>query len=344
MPKSEEKEHIFVRWRKSVSSYLKVRLEFMDVKIMSFVLGIVLMISVIAATVAWFRITTIIEVKGLSFMSSGTCDIEASIQGDKAVWDNILEPHESGKLHGFDEASASIDIYMPAFQNIYDKDGKLITEKNAGILAPGTYGSFSFYVKSVVEGFNGCELSIAKVLDKVATTEELSDEITQLFNGHILCFAKVEGEEYQYISEDVPIEIMFEEFEDESEPRLVTICWVWPYEYKDMTASSVVVNGALSVGTKEDPINIFSLPEELPECLGMFDGDDAVDGAYLSANQVFEWERYNESVSAYLETSDDETKAEWLSDWYDYADTLIGSYVEQMFFHIEVRGVAEDGK
>lgn len=345
MRQKDNKEHIFVRWRKSIILRIKEELEFIDVKVMAHVLSVVLMVSIIAATVAWYTFSTTAKVTGLYLSSGSVTDFEVSL--DENDWKDILEPFEKGEnVHEYVSGGA-VDITMPAFQNIYDKQGNRIIDANSGIMAPGTYGSFTFYVKSVNDNYTSCALSIAKILDTDVTTEALTDEINQLFEGHILCFAKVEGSEaYEFVSKDTPINITFEDFTNESEPKEVTVYWVWPYEYTDIAGDTIAINLTDSYGTQDSPAKMFSLPaneETMPGNLSASTGNVPETGYQMSMNQIFEWERYNETLADY-KTADEMTKAEWLIDWYDYADTLIGSYVSNMAFHIEVEGVGANGE
>ncbi len=343
MRRKENKELLLVRWRRSVILYIKEKLEFIDVKIMAHVLSVVLMISVIAATVAWFRINVSAKIMGIYLSAGSTDSIELSV--NEHEWEDILQKFdENENTHDYEASVSMVDISMPAFQNIYDKEGNRVTSSDSYIMAPGTYGSFSFYVKSVNSSMKHCELSIDKLLDTNVTTGDLSDEINRLFDGHILCFAKVEDEEtYQYVSKDASVMISFGDFTDESEAKEVTIYWVWPYEYQDISRSFIAINKTVNYGTEDSPACMFALPENeenMPENLSASMGKSPETGYQLSMNQIFEWERYNATIADYRE-SDEVTKEKLLSDWYDYADTLVGSYVQNMIFHIEVEGVAD---
>lgn len=339
MLSEEKKEHISTRLRKSILLYIKEKLEFIDVKIMSHVLVVVMMVAIIAATVAWFQSSAFAKVSGLHFMTAGTDDVEISIAKDS--WENILcdSKTEDGEHEFADSVSpGAIDISMPAFQNIYDRNGNRITAENSGILAPGTYGSFSFYVKLVNDKYNICELSVSRVLDTAVTQDSLKAELVRLFSGHILCFARVEGEtSCRFVSRETPVEISFGEFQGESEAKEVVIYWVWPYEYKNLAADTFAINDSLSVGSVGEPAKIFTLSSDLPDTLSETSGKLPAEGSELSMNQVFEWKRYQDTLAEYR-VADSVTREKMLSDWYDYGDTLIGSYVNQMVFHIQARG------
>lgn len=337
--RKEKKERDFSVVRKSVILRLKEKFAYADVKIMSHVLTVVLMIAIIAATVAWFVCYETVSVKGMYLRNSSATDVEVSLDRDN--WIDITGTEEAKIEHDYENAVSMLDISMPAFQNIYNKEGNLVTSANSGIIAPGTYGSFSFYVKLVNNSCDACILDVSRILDSV-TGEAETDEITRLVQGHILCFARIEGESAcRYVGEETPIRVEFESFEEESEIKEITIYWVWPYEYKDLTADSLVINKQLSYGTAAAPANVFKLPDELPATLSLTQGNVREEGSFLAANQVFDWDRYRETVAEYS-LADTAAKGKILSDWYDYADTRIGSYVKNLLFHIEVKGVQRD--
>lgn len=340
--RSEKKEHIFIRLRKSVTLYLKEKIEFIDVKIMSYVLSVVLMIAIIAATVAWFTMNETVKAKGLHLQTASAKDVEVSL--DRENWKDISGITEQETGHTFEQAVSTIKVAMPAFQNIYDKDGMLITSKDSRIMAPGTYGSFSFYVKIINEDLRKCSLNVYRLLDTVNVDEELGQEIESLFQGHILCFAQIEGEDTcRYIDSREPVEIGFEAFNGESRIKKITVYWVWPYEYKDISADTVAVHKNLSFGTAEAPAGLISITADLPDQLSATGGNLPEVGNKLAFNQVFDWSRYKATIEDYRK-ADAKEQAKICSDWYDYADTLIGSYVENMLFHIEVKGVKADGR
>lgn len=324
---------------KSIIKRLMSRLEFADIKIMSFVLTVVVLVCIIAATVAWWTFSDTVGISGLSMTSSSTESVEISLSKDE--WVNILEPGSidvSSGLHV--ETQEKIDISMPAFENIYDTQGNPVTQVNSGIVAPGVYGSFTFYAKSINTYFKKCQVNISKVLDVVVEDDEnLTDEVNQLFSGHILSYAVVDDDDSNYIyvsdKEFLPLEFQFQD--GESDIRKVTVYWVWPYEYKDVAGITTTI-GDITIGDEENPVELFDVPEPLPDELSMSLGNEKADGYKLSPNQLFEWKRYEQTISRYKE-SDEATKAELLSDWYDYGDTLLGTYVENMMFHITVRGV-----
>ncbi len=345
--RKKKNKRFSARLRESIILTLEEKLDNIQEKIMARVLAVVLMISIIAATVAWFNNETFAYIKGMFLTTAGTSEVQVSLTKDN--WSDILEniENEDGG-HGIDgltgeDGTGTIEISMPAFENIFDKNANPVNVENGGIIAPGTYGSFSFFVKLVDDNYDQCELSIGRVLDmdELAITENpaLEEELTKLFQGHILCFGQVEDEDTcQYVDMENPMIVDFEPFTGESEPKKVTVYWLWPYEYTDVSAEEIVVNDTLTFGTAEKPANVFTLPAVLPDSISNITGGTAESGNMLAPNQVFEWQRYNETISTY-KTSDDRTKSKMLIDWYDYGDTLLGSYVSSLAFHMQVKGV-----
>lgn len=337
--KGEKEKHSF---GKSVLNRLMSRLEFADIKIMGFVLTVVVLVCIIAVTVAWWTYSDKAGMTGMSMTSSSTESVEISLSQEE--WINILEPGSVSAVPGLHVKTAEqIDISMPAFDNIYDASGNSVTTVNSGIVAPGVYGSFTFYVKSINSLFSSCELNISKVLDvAVGDDETLKKELDLLCSGHILGYGVVDDDtsNYIYVSEKKSLPLQFQFHDGESDIRKVTIYWVWPYEYKDIAGTTLQI-GDTGIGNETHPNRLFSVPAELPDELDENKGTASAAGYQLAPNQMFEWNRYKQTITTYRE-SDEATKAELLSDWYDYGDTLLGTYVDNMLFHITVRGVASN--
>lgn len=312
----------------------------------------VILIALIFATIAWFASSRTPSVNGISLGAIAVGDIEISVSKDN--WENIAKActkendskgssstEDSGTTTG---SETTIPMKMPAFVNIYNSEGNAIDTANSGIMAPGTYGTYTFYVKKSSTGQGKCTINISQIIRKASETGAAEDtmdkEIESLFSGHILLFQtrKTTDNKYEYsnlITDSKGISVGL----DGTNPTEVTLYWVWPYEYGDL------VNGKSGVNTFYSDENrskqLFPDVDNIGSIAGISDlNTDATkpkDGYYLAMNQVFEWSRYKETYATF-DGSDDITKTEMMSDWYDYADTLIGSYVKSMYIHIKVSG------
>ncbi|MDY5576000.1 MAG: hypothetical protein SPF70_00765 [Lachnospiraceae bacterium] len=325
--------HKWLRLRRSIICRLKEELENIDVKIMGHVLTIVLLISVIAATVAWFSMSAWAKMSRMQLRSADSTDIEISLKsGDE--WEDV------GSILSND-STAGFTISMPSFSNIYDKNGNPVTSMDSGIMAPGVYGEFSFYVKSVNDKFDACDISIIKlfeVSEDVDTESETYRQIEKMLDGHILCFGnrdKVNGKYVysSYLSEDTFITVS--NLQPGTEQK-VTIYWVWPYEYQNL-AEDVFADG-----NRSRPL--FVLPEK-SEFESMTDYDlstkETMSGK-VSISQVFDWTKFSAEICNYLNEDSAIKQAEYLSDWYDYGDTLIGNYVTGLSYQVIIKGVMAD--
>lgn len=255
--------------RQSIMFRLRAEFENIDVKVMSFVFTIVVMISVIAATIAWFTLNVTAKMDGLTLTSAGVADIEISLEENP--WKNIgtpcnettdveLLPGISDGSETEDENGDRIQAVMPAFYNIYDLTGEPVTAENSGILAPGTYGSFTFWVKPVGGNTGSCEITISKVLefeDRIQEIEEKKTEAEKLAEGHILCFSNRSKNDGVYVysgylSREDSLTVSFQKSADgEYVPAKITVYWIWPYEYEDLAEF------------EEDGKRIFDLPQDL---------------------------------------------------------------------------------
>lgn len=316
----------------------------------------VILIALIFATIAWFASSRTPSVNGISLGAIAVGDIEISVSRDN--WNNIAKActtgdedkrNDSAEGTGDSETTGSettIPMNMPAFVNIYNSEGNSIETADSEIMAPGTYGTYTFYVKKSSTGQGKCTINISQIIKKAdesgATESTMDKEIESLFSGHILLFqARTKTDnKYEYsnlITDSKGISVELEG----TEPTEVTLYWVWPYEYEDMVNGNSGVNTFYSDENKSK--QLFPDVKKIGSITDITDlNADAIaakpmEGYYLAMNQVFEWNRYKETYSTF-DGSDDITKTEMMSDWYDYADTLIGSYVKSMYIHIKVSG------
>lgn len=336
MANNKKHKHRKKNMRQSIILWLKGEFENIDVKIMTHVLTLVILICIVAATVAWFAMSPTAKMSGLNLAAADVTDIEISLSDTE--WKNVGQIY-TGDGEDALTVTTGFNMKMPAFSNIYDSNGTPVVVENANILAPGTYGTMTFYVKSVNARFTSCQISVDKIFNIIdgidKETEEgraLYTEVAALMDGHILCFGTRSGSAGSYVytdylSEDNQISV---ELPSVNEPVPVTIYWVWPYEYEDLTNTTV------------SPIqfaNIYSLPDITGlTTLSDTSGIDVKEGEKLATNQIFEWSRYNEVHPDYL-TADEGARVKLLSDLYDYADTLIGNNVTDLSFHVAIKGV-----
>jgi hypothetical protein len=341
MAGKRKKQRGWKKLQQSVLFRLRNELEYLDVRVMSNIMAIILLVCIIAATVAWFSNSQSAAVRGVNMTSAEVADIEVSLT--KEPWEDIYTA--AAEATGTDGMAAGnekqITMKMPAFSNIYDTNGQPVTRENSDILAPGAYGTLTFYVKSVNKDCKACRIYIDKAykISGENTSDNIKSEISSIMQGHILCFGKrteTDGK-YQYsnyLSEDVPITLNL----DYDTPEEVTIYWVWPYEYTDLLKDCSVdsTGKALFQMTTDD--------DSLKSVTDLSDFTENSDYV-LKMRQVYCWEKFSAELDRYLKAEKDGTKrGEYLEDWYDYADTMIGNYVTDLSYKITVKGVMSDGK
>jgi hypothetical protein len=196
-------------------------------------------------------------------------------------------------------------------------------------------------VKSVNEDCTRCYIYIDKnYLVSEDTPETITKEIDSIMQGHILCFAKrtETGGKYQYynyLSADTPLalNLTYNKIEE------ITIYWVWPYEYTDLLEDCFVDSTKTALfHTPSDDILKSVTDKKLSD---FTESSEDV----LKMKEVYCWEKFSGELDRYLNAEQDGTRrGEYLEDWYDYADTMIGNYVTELSYKITVKGVMSDGE
>lgn len=176
---------------------------------------VLIMISLIAVTIAWFVLSNRAQVKGMNLKAGDAEYIRVAVSENGP---DVLELAESERY---------VEIGMPTFANT-----------KTGQMAPGTYGEMKLYITALNPVVDGCSISVNSVPEYVDEddTNVTQEEIEKLLKGHIQfyknCSVDADGNRtYSGLITDesvynVPLT------EDEKE---VTIYWVWPYEYTDVT-------------------------------------------------------------------------------------------------------------
>lgn len=173
--------------------------------------GILILVTVISITIAWFVRLSDARARDMSLQISTADYLKVALeQGGK----DVLE------LQGND---AYISINMPEF---YDLEAKK--------MAPGVYGHFDLYITAKSPVAKNCEIYaelIPEFQNSIKDNDEVKSEINNLLKGHIQFYTKNENGTYSGLIEKdnkyvVPLKYNSEE--------KVTIYWVWFYEYTDI--------------------------------------------------------------------------------------------------------------
>lgn len=133
---------------------IKVLFQDWDIKVMSYVMLVVIMIAMIAATVAWFTHMTSVRAAGLGITTASNEFLKVEVKQGK---DADEKPHFVEVKEG-EEDSVLVDLDMPLFDNVetYTVSGNGVADASAeepageatedasqkvNKLAPGVYGS-----------------------------------------------------------------------------------------------------------------------------------------------------------------------------------------------------------
>ena len=188
---------------------------------------VLLTISLIAVTIAWFVLSNFAKVNSLKLQAGDSDYIKVAVSANDV---DILQLPETKRY---------VEIGMPQFENT-----------RSGELAPGTYGEINIYVTALNPVVDGCSVSINSVPEYTEdVTEETEntaksvtkEEIQKLLKGHIQFYAKCDISDEgtrtysELITEENPFMVPLTEDEEET----VTIYWVWPYEYTDIPEGTV---------------------------------------------------------------------------------------------------------
>ncbi len=115
-----------------------------DIKVMSYVMVVVIMIAMIAATVAWFTHMTSVRAAGLGITTGSSDSLKVEVkqkENSEAEGNGYFVEVQEGE-----EDMVLVDLEMPVFDNVetYTVSGNGVSvssSKTVNKLAPGVYGS-----------------------------------------------------------------------------------------------------------------------------------------------------------------------------------------------------------
>lgn len=311
-----------------------------DVKVMSYVMLVIVMIAMIAATVAWFTHMSSALAAGLGITTASNESLKVEVKQEKntAAEDNeyFVEVRED------EEETILADLEMPVFDNVESYKSSVNAASGGSIessaqtvskLAPGVYGSVTIRLTALrpeVDHYKIAPSVLISYVDGMGTSESsnLQSQLENLVKGHLLFFKTrtaieesnqeniVDTHCKKYLFSD-PIDssnpltgkLTWDSTSNAGKPEAVTLYWYWPYEYTNLS-SSIQETIKLS-GISTNPI----ITDE--------------------RKQYFDQDRMQEMY----------TGIQWTeTQLYDYADTKIGTYVKSMKLHFEVEGYHEQGQ
>ncbi len=177
-----------------------------DLKIMSYVMLVVLMVALIAATVAWFFYIKVVAVSNMEFTTASSDSLKVEIKNaeNPNATDGFIELEEG------EEDSVFVDLDMPVFENVeqydlVDENSSVEntngTSKKVNRMAPGVYGSLTIRLTPLNPEINHYRITPAALFtyadgkkDTVSETGKVNailgkEKLQALAKGHILFFA-----------------------------------------------------------------------------------------------------------------------------------------------------------
>lgn len=289
-----------------------------DTKIMVYVMAIVILIAVIAATVAWYAYYRIVSAKNIGVASASCESLKVALESGG---DDVAELEAKGQ-------SVLVDLNIPYFHNVesYIENGKTKSK-----LAPGVYGEITLYLTSLTKEINHYRIIPITLLtyddgsrDQVDGNGNLvpaatpgAEVLRKLVQGHVLFYRErtssiVGGrQEYTYSGQILQEksgalegELVFDSQRSVGEETQVTIYWYWPYEYGDISSETQA-----KIKQQSD-----------------------------SSTEGLDWDMFffDPNADKGLSVIDDMTLL------YDYADTKIGSSVRDIKIQLRVDGYYEE--
>lgn len=165
---------------------LKVLFQDWDIKVMSYVMLVVIMIAMIAATVAWFTHMTSVRAAGLGITTASNEFLKVEVKQGK---DADEKPHFVEVKEG-QEDSVLVDLDMPLFDNVetYTVSGNGVEDASAeepegeatgdashkvNKLAPGVYGSVTIRLTALRREVNHFKLTPEVLMTYIDDTSDV---------------------------------------------------------------------------------------------------------------------------------------------------------------------------
>ena len=189
---------------------------------------------------AWYEISNKADTTGLNLNASSTEGIEVYMKIESFDDGSGAGPVTKMLMAEINDNGATIDIGLEQLTNI-----------EAGMIAPGSYGEFHFYITTPTIDINAYEINIIPKFDIHSDYDEDTEEILEVIENHILFFATKDGNDY---GDKLRIDDIANDEEDgyingnkqvaEGELELnvekeVVVYWYWPYEYADVPGVDV---------------------------------------------------------------------------------------------------------
>ncbi|MCI5603447.1 MAG: hypothetical protein MR361_08145 [Clostridiales bacterium] len=283
-------------------------------------LCLVLLVVMFGATVAWFE--------GITPASIKEMDIKADDLGDLYVWVKVDDENtaSAGELGTIASAGEIDDENYAPLKSVgtgdnikYSIDLDIAKQENIedNTLAPGAYGTVKFKILSKTSRTTGYAISVTPSIELIDGYENIGSGLTEeefkkLVESHLKFYATYDDDSKEY--EDViPYSdeclFLYNEFKgikgdvNENEIKYVTLYWYWPYEFTDIPKSLDIYNEDSDFYEEFKKYTFSTMTNEKEEIVNIR-------------------REISESIEAY-----------------DWDDTYIGNYVQNLKFHFDVESL-----
>ena len=274
-------------------------------------LCLVLLVVMFGATVAWFE--------GITPASIKEMDIKADDLGDLYVWVKVDDENTASAGEIDDENYAPLKSVGTGDNIKYSIDLDIAKQENIenNTLAPGAYGTVKFKILSKTSRTTGYAISVTPSIELIDGYENIGSGLTEeefkkLVESHLKFYATYDDDSKEY--EDViPYSdeclFLYNEFKgikgdvNENEIKYVTLYWYWPYEFTDIPKSLDIYNEDSDFYEEFKKYTFSTMTNEKEEIVNIR-------------------REISESIEAY-----------------DWDDTYIGNYVQNLKFHFDVESL-----
>lgn len=350
MKKNSQKNMKKTSWNQNVKGKVRRLLKDWDVKIMSYVMAVVILVAVIAATVAWFFFyrTVIASRIGITTAECDSLKVEINQSVEEESSPHFVELSEG------EEDSVLVDLEMPVFANVEQYEVTVggteepVSQKTVSKMAPGVYGAITIRLTPLNQEINRYRLKPSALFrytdgaeDTVLDSGEVEaiegkKRLQALAKGHILFFAN-----RQEIPENNNGQITIG-----TETKAITeythnqkYVFYNPMNIEANMEGELVWNSEAGKGVSSTvtiywywPYEYDNLAASMKQSLRLPLTEEELDTILTDENrlQFFDKEKMEEIVTNHI--SWNETQL------YDFADTRIGTDVESIQVHVKVDG------
>lgn len=362
----KHRETLKENFTKNYLPQLRVLFQDWDIKVMSYVMLVIVMVAMIAATVAWFTHMSSALAAGLGITTASNESLKVEVKQEKNT--AAAENSQFVEVREGEEDTILADLEMPVFDNVESYEAPVnaasggsteSSTQTVSKLAPGVYGSVTIRLTALrpevdhykitpsvlmtyVDGTVSSGISASGSEESTGTvTGEMKTQLENLVKGHMLFFEQrvnitdsstgkviVNGEEKE-ISDYVHCD-KYIFYNMNADNKLA------PLSNNNPLTGALSWNSSTNEGNSEAVTLYWYWPYEYTNLSSGIQSTIQLSGTSSDDRKLyFDQDRMQEMS----------TGIQWTeTQLYDYADTKIGTYVKSMKLHFEVEGYHEQGQ